>query len=67
MFTLETELEMVVRSVFPIVDHSELPTMFGDSSTAEVFPNPFRCGIFTPRPVIVGDESGEDCSASVEW
>lgn len=24
-------------------------------------------GMFIALPVIVGDESGEDCSASVEW
>ena len=30
--------------------------------------SPLRAGIFTPRPApIIGDDSGDDCSASVEW
>lgn len=55
MFTLDTELEMVVLSAGPDVENG-----------ADVDPiEPRRAGMFIPRPPIVGDESGED-SASVE-
>lgn len=56
MFTLDTELETAVRSFGPDVENG----------TAEVDPNdPRRGGIATPRPPIVGDDSGDD-SARVE-
>ena len=29
--------------------------------------SPFRAGMDTPRELIIGEESGEDCSARVEW
>lgn len=57
MFTLETELEIVVRSAGPDVENGG----------TEVEPwDPRRWGMVMPRPPIVGDESGDD-SARVEW
>jgi hypothetical protein len=57
MFTLETELEIVVRSAGPEVENSPMPL---DVAV------PRRWGIVMPRPPIVGEESGE-ASARVEW
>ena len=57
MFTLETELEMAVRSAGPEVEKGGAEVKPGD---------PRRWGIVIPRPPIVGDESGDD-SARVEW
>jgi len=64
ILTLPRELETVIRSWLPRVDHKELelPAI----STLPKFPLR-RCGMFIARPVIVGEESGEDCSARVEW
>jgi hypothetical protein len=57
MFTLETELEIAVRSAGPDVE----------KGGTEVRPGELRrCGIIIPRPPTVGDESGDD-SARVEW
>lgn len=64
MFTLETELEMVVRSAGPEVEKGWAAPVLGDARPDDVAP-PRRCGIVRPRPPMVGDESGED-SARVE-
>jgi hypothetical protein len=66
MFTLPSELDIVVvRSGPPIDVHNEAEVALVDSAV----PNrPERLfGIFIPRPPIVGEESGEDCSANVKW
>lgn len=56
MFTLDTELEIAVRSAGPDVE----------KGGTEVDPiEPRRWGIVIPRPTIIGEESGDD-SASVE-
>ena len=52
---------MFILSWFPIIDHSEL-----DSSGAPWSPRALF-GMFMARPPMVGDESGDDCSASIEW
>lgn len=57
MFTLDTELDTVVRSLGPDVENG---------CTADVDPiDPRRGGMATPRPPIVGDDSGDD-SARVD-
>lgn len=57
MLTLDTELEIAVRSAGPDVE----------KGGTDVDPRePRRWGMATPRPPIVGEESGED-SARVEW
>ena len=69
MFTLPTELDTPVLSTFPIVDQSEYGKLPGESGATDALDalwSPFRGGIITPLPPITGDESGEDCSASVE-
>lgn len=56
MFTLDTELDTAVRSFGPDVENG----------AADVDPmDPRRAGIATPRPPIVGDDSGDD-SARVD-
>ena len=60
MFTLATELATPVLSEFAKVVHKELANM-GDSG-----PDPLLLGIFTPLPPTTGEESGDDCSASIE-
>lgn len=59
---LPTELEAAVLSPFPHIACMRL----GLSITMEL-PRGFREGIIMPFCVIVGDESGDDWSASVEW
>jgi hypothetical protein len=67
MFTLPKELDTPIRSAFAIVDHNELEVLFIDSGPPEKCSPFFLFGMFIARPVMVGDESGDDCSASVEW
>ena len=57
IFTLDIELEIVVRSAGPDVEKGGTDVAPSD---------PRRWGIAMPRPPTVGDESGED-SAKVEW
>jgi len=65
MFTLPSELEICIRSPFPIVDHKDAELM---CSELREKCNPFFLfGMFIALPPMVGEESGEDCSASVEW
>jgi len=63
MFMLPTELDAAVLSPFP---HAPCMFTLGESIAIE-FPRGFLDGIIMPFCVIVGEESGEDCSASVEW
>ncbi len=67
MFMLPIELDTGALSAFAIVDQSELDVLTGESSRLGALESPFRGGIVMPLPPSVGDESGEDCSASVEW
>lgn len=71
MLTLPTELDMAGLSEFAIVDQREFAMLLGESGTCDtlrvLFKRPFLGGIIIPRPPIVGEESGEDCSANVEW
>lgn len=56
MLTLDTELEIAVRSAGPEVENG----------CTELEPwEPRRCGMFMPLLAMTGEESGED-SASVE-
>jgi hypothetical protein len=63
MLMLPTELDAAV--VLSPCPHACRP-MLGESSTIE-FPRGLRDGIIMPFCVIVGDESGDDWSARVEW
>lgn len=63
---LPIELDTGALSVFAIVDHSELDTLIGESNRLDELERPFRGGIIMPLPPMVGDESGDDCSAKVE-
>lgn len=63
MLILPTELDAAV--VLPPFPHVCRPTL-GESRTMEL-PRGLRDGIIMPFCVIVGDESGDDCSARVEW
>jgi len=65
IFTLPKELETVIRSAFPMVDHKELELMLLESRPPEKCKPFFLFGMFIARPVMVGEESGDD-SASVE-
>ena len=65
MFTLPKELETVIRSAFAMVDHKELELLFIDS-IPPMKCDPLLLGIFIALPDMVGDESGDDCSARVE-
>ena len=71
MAELPTELDNPPLSPFVRVVQSELGMFRGDSGTLDAsggVNQPFRPGIFTPRrPPTVGDDSGEDCSARMEW
>lgn len=60
---LPIELEAAVLS--PVL-HPLCTLTFGECMSIE-FDRGFRGGILIPFCVIVGDESGEDCSGSVEW
>ena len=65
---LPAELDIPCLSGFPIVDHNEFAVLPGEPGTLEPLPFGmlFRGGIIMPLPEMTGDESGEDCSASVE-
>ena len=66
---LPTELDKCF-SWFAMVDQNELDAFPGESGTLDVeieFKGPLRGGIIMPLPPTVGEESGEDCSARVEW
>lgn len=62
--TLDTELDMPVRSAAPEPEKFWPKAVPGEPSPDA--PVPRLWGIFTPRPPMVGDESGDD-SARVEW
>ena len=66
---LPSELEKPPLSA--ILDHRELGKAPGESGTMGVFAElykPLRGGIvMPPRPPTTGEESGDDCSARVEW
>ncbi|KAK4999466.1 hypothetical protein LTR60_007581, partial [Cryomyces antarcticus] len=66
MLTLPTELETPVLSMFGRAGQATVDPKFGESSIME-FIEAFREGIIMPFCVIVGEESGDDCSAMVEW
>jgi hypothetical protein len=59
ILTLPIELDTVVRSPGGLEDQC-------DGNSDEKYPLLFLPGIFIALPVIVGDESGDGCSASVE-
>lgn len=67
IFMLPKELDTFIRSAFAIVDHKEFEFMplFASEFDAKCRPF-FRFGIFMARPLMVGDESGDDASARVE-
>ena len=60
MLTLPIELAIADFSGFVMLDHSEVPC------ASESSPSPLR-GILMAFPPIIGEESGLDWSASVEW
>lgn len=60
--TLPSDPERHIFSCVPMTDHSELDDCSVPLKSPLLLP-----GIFTPRPPIVGLESGLDWSASVEW
>jgi hypothetical protein len=66
IFTLPSELDTTILSEIAIVDHSELELLIIDSELLEKWRLFFLLGMFIALPEMVGDESGEDCSASVE-
>jgi hypothetical protein len=66
ILTLPNELDTVMRSALAKVDHRELELLFDISIVPEKCSPFFLFGMFIPLPVIVGDESGDDCSARVE-
>ena len=59
--TLPIEPDIFVLSERAIVDHKELANI-GESG-----PEAALRGIFMALPPITGEESGDDCSARVEW
>lgn len=63
MLMLPMELEAAVLSPLP---HALCMFTFGEFMSIE-FDRGLRDGILMPFCVIVGDESGDDCSGSVEW
>lgn len=63
MLMLPTELD---GAVLPPLLHAEYPFMLGDSPIIIEFARGFLEGILIPFCVIVGEESGEDWSGSVE-
>ncbi len=67
---LPTELDIPIFSAFAMVDQCEEGVLPGDSGTLEKpggLKRFLRAGKFMPRrPPTVGDDSGDDCSASVE-
>jgi hypothetical protein len=68
MLMLPTELDAAVRSPIPVAGHVECMPMLGESTLMELeLERPLRDGIIMPFCVIVGEESGDDWSARVEW
>jgi hypothetical protein len=65
MFTLPKELDTGMRSGFAIVDQ-RLPFPLGESLLPERCDPLLRYGMFIALPDMVGEVSGEGCSASVE-
>ena len=63
MLMLPTELDAAVLSPLP---HPLCMFTLGEFMIIE-FDRGFRDGMLMPFWVIVGDESGDDCSGSVEW
>jgi hypothetical protein len=63
ILTLPTELDSPALSVVPIMDQKEPGLLLGESRP--LLEKPFL-GMDIPRPNMVGDESGEGCSARVE-
>jgi len=63
MWTLPTELDIPVLSVALIMDQKEFELLLGESSP--LLEKPFL-GIDMPRLNMMGEESGEGCSARVE-
>lgn len=66
MLTLPKELDTTIRSGFAMVDHKEFELLFIDSGPEEKCRPFFLFGMFIARPDMVGEESGDDCSARVE-
>ena len=68
ILTLPTELDTVDRSLRLICGHVEPGPRLGESSIIELT-EAFRDGIPIASPfcVMTGEESGDDCSARVEW
>lgn len=66
IFTLPTEEDMADRSGLPMLGQLELGPRPGESSIIEPT-EALRDGIIMPLCVIIGEESGDDCSARVEW
>lgn len=70
MLTLPKELEIADLSALGICDQSELDIFPGESGIFILFEELkifFRVGIVKPRLPIIGEESGDDFSARVEW
>jgi hypothetical protein len=65
MFTLPKELDTPIRSALGIVDHSEPELTFIESVPLIKCRPFFLLGMFIARPELVGDASGDDCSARV--
>lgn len=63
---LPTELDTADRSVVLSIGQFEAGIKLGESSIIEVT-DALREGMPMPFCVIMGEESGDDCSASVEW
>lgn len=66
ILTLPRELDTATRSGWARVDHKELELLLSASIVPEICEPLFLFGMFIALPDIVGEESGEDCSASVE-
>jgi hypothetical protein len=62
IFILPSELDIALLSLNPFPVHDSR-----GGSTDMALMDCLRCGIIIARCVIIGDESGDDCSASVEW
>jgi hypothetical protein len=65
MLTLPSDPD-TMRSGAGIVDHKLLGLLLSDSGAPYKLNPFFRFGIAMPLPDRVGEESGDDCSASVE-
>jgi hypothetical protein len=70
MLMLPMELDIGALSGGGMCDHSELCALPRESEKVaepKGLKMPFRVGMVMPREPMVGEESGEDCSARVEW